>query len=274
MPKKPDVLTGDCIEGYGKKSGDRRRERGAAYVLALVAMLTGLTLSLALLSSANGHFLGEASRKSKDAARYLAEAGIDYVAWQLDVGGVFLPYEAVVDLDSGSFHVLAVDDSARDAGTAYVECTGTAGGCTYTIKKVINGQDEIIMDNPAGTAVGVWSTGTSSADKYGPNYRWRSTNPAYTEQFIWTPNIPTAGGYEVYGWWCQGGNRSTQAPFLIYYNGGNTTVRVNQQINGGRWNSLGIYQFNAGTSGTVRVGAAAPSGSVVVADGIRLVRRN
>jgi hypothetical protein len=275
MPEKPDVLMRKPrrLERAPSTPGEHSRgERGAAYVLALVAMTTGLALSLALLRASNGSFLAQSSRNNKDSAQYLAEAGIDYASWQIAENNHAVPYTADVTLGAGSFHVTVVDDSAREVGTFLVQCTGTVGSSTFSSKRVIAGQQEIIMDNPDGSCSLNWSTGSTSPDKYGSDYRWRPT-AAVSDMFTWTPNILVEGNYEVYAWWCVGGNRSTVTPIIVYYDGGNQTTAVNQQINGGRWNSLGTYHFKSGTAGKVKISCWAPSGSVVVADAVKLVRR-
>lgn len=128
---------------------------------------------------------------------------------------------------------------------------------------------DIVIDNPAATFVGSWSIGSSSTDKYGSDYHWVSTGTADVRYAYWTPNITVPGNYKVYVWYPQGSNRSLQAPYTIFYNGGNQTYLVNQQTNGGRWNELGTKSFAAGTGGYVRLGNNAPAGKIVVADAVR-----
>jgi hypothetical protein len=133
------------------------------------------------------------------------------------------------------------------------------------------GVSDIIIDNPAATVVGSWSTGTSSADKFGADYRFKSqgNGTAYLE---YTPNISTAGDYEVYEWHPIGSNRTVGAPYVINYNGSATTEFVNQQVAGGQWNLLGTYNFVGGTSGNVRItDGFADAGQVVLADAIKFV---
>lgn len=133
---------------------------------------------------------------------------------------------------------------------------------------------DIIIDNTSGAfyASSGWTTGSSSADKYGSDYRWRSTQ-AVSDPAKWTPNIPAAGNYAVYAWWPAGSNRSTAAPYIIAYNGGEANVKVNQQVNGGKWNGLGTYNFAAGTGGDIKLSCWAASGYIVAADAIKLVRQ-
>ena len=128
---------------------------------------------------------------------------------------------------------------------------------------------DIIMDNTSGSfsCSATWATGTSSTDKYGTSYRWRSTE-AVSDPATWTPNITVAGSWAVYAWWTAGTNRSSNSAYQIHTTGGDSNVYVNQQVNGGKWNSLG--SFNLGTGGYwVKKSCWAGTGYVVVADAIK-----
>jgi len=129
----------------------------------------------------------------------------------------------------------------------------------------------VIVDNPAATFVGSWSTGTSSTDKYGADYRYCTTAATETKTATWTPNLPYSGTYNVYVWYPQGSNRSAMAPFTTYWNGGSQTVAVNQKTNGGMWNLLvSNKSFLAGTAGYVKLGNGTGETSLnVMADAIR-----
>ena len=118
---------------------DLRKSRGAAYILALVTLLVGSVLSLALLQASATYFLDENSRTKKGAAVNLALAGVDYAYWQVHYQGLPLPYSGDVTLTSGSFHVDASDDGSRDRSTMVITSTGTSGGYSYTIKRVTLG---------------------------------------------------------------------------------------------------------------------------------------
>jgi hypothetical protein len=131
---------------------------------------------------------------------------------------------------------------------------------------------DIVIDNTSAVVVGTnWNTGTSSVDKFGANYRF-STQGTGTNYLRYVPDIPVAGYYLVSAWYPLGGNRTTNAPYVINYNGGSQTIRLNQQTNGGQWNLLGQFNFAAGTSGDVRITDALPDPpKVVLADAIKLV---
>ena len=127
----------------------------------------------------------------------------------------------------------------------------------------------LILDNTNATVVGTWNTGTSSPDKYGPDYRYKSggTGTAYLQ---YTPNIVAGAFYRVYEWHPQGSNRTTNAPYVINYNGGSQTIGINQQVNGGQWNLLGTFNFAAGSSGNVQVAdTVSDTNHIVLADAIQ-----
>ena len=129
---------------------------------------------------------------------------------------------------------------------------------------------DIIIDNPQATVVGTWSTGTGAADKYGADYRFHSQGGGNYLQY--TPNIQTAGNYNVYEWHSIGSNRTVGAPLVIDYNGGSTTVNVNQQVSGGQWNLIGTFNFVTGSVGSVKItDGFADAGQVVIADAIKFV---
>jgi len=128
---------------------------------------------------------------------------------------------------------------------------------------------DIIVDNTSASfsCSGNWSTGTSSTDKYGVDYRYRST-AAVSDPATWAPSL-AARNYAVYAWWPAGANRSSSAPYIINYNGGSTTIRVNQQTSGGAWNYLGTWAFTTGNN--VQLSCWTTTGYVVMADAIKFV---
>jgi uncharacterized lipoprotein YddW (UPF0748 family) len=178
------------------------------------------------------------------------------------------------DLSTGSYTVTA---SATGYNNANANVTITAGLVTtanLTLTTGGGGGTEIIIDNTSGSfyASANWSTGTSSTDKYGTNYRYRSTQ-ATSDQATWTPNIGSSGTYAVYAWWPQGSNRSLTAPYTVYYSGGSQAVSVNQQINGGQWNLLTTQSFGTGTGYPTKLSCWTTTGKIVMADAVRWLQQ-
>jgi len=134
---------------------------------------------------------------------------------------------------------------------------------------------QIVIDNSdAGFSVltEVWDTGTTAAGHYGDDYRFRlttATGAAFGE-VEWRPNLPAAGLYEVAIYYPQGSNRANNAPFTVHYANGSQTFAVNQRQNGGQWNVLGTFEFDAGTTGRVTLTNQA-NASVVIADAVRFM---
>jgi hypothetical protein len=75
-----------------------------------------------------------------------------------------------------------------------------------------------------------------------------------------------AGTYEVLMWWTPWASRTTSAAVDIVSSAGTQRVFVNQQINGGQWNSLGIFEFVG--SGSAKITAAASSTASTCADAV------
>jgi hypothetical protein len=131
----------------------------------------------------------------------------------------------------------------------------------------------IIIDNTEAIFSGNWTTGSSSPDKFGADYRFKGqgTGASYAE---YIPNIPRSGTYQVYVWHPQGSNRTLGAPFVVKGSGGSiSTVLVNQQVNGGGWRLLGEFKFLAGPdSSSVKItDAFSDGGKVVIADAVQFV---
>jgi len=143
----------------------------------------------------------------------------------------------------------------------------------FTAASYTGGGTSIIIDNvDPGFSIplGTWSTGTSASGRYGADYRFANTvSPPPTAIARWTPSISQPGPYNVYVWYPQGTNRADNAPYTVNYNGGSTTIRVNQQTNGGQWNLIASgLQFAAGTAGNVELANDA-NPSVVIADAVK-----
>uniref|UniRef100_UPI00384B7640 golvesin C-terminal-like domain-containing protein n=1 Tax=Neorhodopirellula lusitana TaxID=445327 RepID=UPI00384B7640 len=114
---------------------------------------------------------------------------------------------------------------------------------------------------------GSWGTSSTVSEFVGSNYRY-AVGGNKTASF--SPTIDVAGSYEVFANWTSDSGRATNASFDIVHAGGTTTVNVDQTQNGGEFQSLGIFTFDAGQSQWVAVRTLGTSGSVV-ADAIRWV---
>jgi hypothetical protein len=126
-----------------------------------------------------------------------------------------------------------------------------------------------VASSPGVTLTGSWSTSTSTSGYYGRYYL--TDGDAGTGKSVqFTPNLPTAGTYQVYAWWSAASNRATNVPVSIVSTTGTTPVTVNEQTNGGQWVSLGTYTFNSGTGGSVTISDTGANG-YVIADAVCFV---
>ena len=161
-------------------------------------------------------------------------------------------------------------------GTLKMTDFGSAGNQfstsnTYRVwmQEDIEGSGIIVDDNDSGAAyTGTWTRNTDiPGQQYSGGYHYaaQGSGSMYT---TFTPDIPTAGSYNVYAWWptCSG-YRASNVPFTIYYNGGNRTIPVDQRSNGGQWNLLGTFDFAVGASGYVKLTNNADN--YVVADAVK-----
>ena len=115
-----------------------------------------------------------------------------------------------------------------------------------------------------------WTSASSTAGYYGTGYFYASTAPVSDGANFWF-YLPTAATRTVDAWWTTGGNRSTTANFIAFDAAGTKlgTAYANQQLNGGKWNTLGTYNFSAGWNKVV-LSRWTTEGYVVVADAVRI----
>lgn len=159
------------------------------------------------------------------------------------------------------------------AGTSgNVELSDSSSG-TYVIADAVKFVESgVILDNSAADFTGAWTTSSYQPNYYGTNYSFTtSVTGSATATARWTPNLPSAGKYDIYYWLPTGGaDRASNAPFSVYYNGGSITYNVNETGSGGAWVKLGTQEFLAGTSGYVQLSNKA-NGTYVIADAIKFV---
>jgi N-acetyl-anhydromuramyl-L-alanine amidase AmpD len=132
-----------------------------------------------------------------------------------------------------------------------------------------------LVDNAttaAFTASSNWGSSDYNTQRYGSSYRY-ATPQAITDTAWFKTSIPTNGNYEVLVWYPASASYNSSTPFVIATSSGNQFVRVNQQINGGKWVSLGVFNLNAGTYNTVGISRWTSGTGYVVADAVKLIQR-
>jgi RHS repeat-associated protein len=133
--------------------------------------------------------------------------------------------------------------------------------------------EEIVIDNTAATVQGAWVANTwgDGGMFWGSNFL--HIDPGGTvDTETWTPALTTAGTYRVYARWTAHANRATDAPYTIHHDGGQTTVPVNQEVNGGEWVPLGSFGLTPGQNH--RIVLSDQANERVAADAVKLVRES
>ncbi|HEX8440036.1 N-acetylmuramoyl-L-alanine amidase [Archangium sp.] len=142
---------------------------------------------------------------------------------------------------TGTSIIIDSNQANNDTSKGYVEVTGTS-----------------------------WVSSSNVGGYYGSGYYAAST-AAVSEPVTFYFYLPAAATKTVDAWWTSATDRSTTAPFIVYNAAGTklATVNVNQQINGGRWNTLGTYSFSAGWN-KVQLSRWTTAGYQVIADAIQV----
>ena len=155
--------------------------------------------------------------------------------------------------------------------TDYLNRINSACGTSTTTGLVIDSNNAANDQSKGYIQVSAnWTSTTSTAGYYGSGYFFANTaavsDPATFWFYLAAPATKT-----IDAWWTAGTNRSATAPFIAINAGGTEVgrVSVNQQVNGGRWNTLGTYSFTAGWN-KVQLSRWTTTGYVVVADAIRV----
>lgn len=125
---------------------------------------------------------------------------------------------------------------------------------------------DIIKDNgDAGTSyTGTWNDSVATGC-YGSESLWSRDGATYT----WTFTPTASGSHAVSMWWASYPSRSSNIPVDIQYGGGSARVYINQQQNGGKWNTLGVYAFESGESYAVTI-TARPGPASTCADAVKI----
>jgi len=126
---------------------------------------------------------------------------------------------------------------------------------------------DTIIDNgdPDTSFTGDWRV-SGGSNPYGDDSLWSRGGSTYT----WTFTPSESGVYQVSMWWTQYDSRSSNIPVTIEHSGGTATEYINQQENGGQWNILGTYSFEAGLSYSVTI-TSQPSPASTCADAVRFI---
>jgi PKD repeat protein len=120
--------------------------------------------------------------------------------------------------------------------------------------------------SPSFELIGNWVETQALDGFFRENYRYSAPGSG-ADQAKWMFEIPVAGNYNVYAWWPASAASASNAPYTINHAAGSTTVPMNQRLNGGQWNIIGVFYFDVGEYTAVLTDDA--NGNVV-ADGLRI----
>lgn len=167
----------------------------------------------------------------------------------------------------------AIAKSIKDLDWVYAGFYTINSGVRQTVLPInvqVTSSTNIIVDNQDSgfTTSGTWNE--SGAQSYGTEYN-NSSLYSYTGTAKWTPYLATAGTYKVYAYWGYAGSRTTTAQYAISHAGGISYVTKNHNIlaDAFKWQLLGEYSFNAGSTGYVTVHNIGSSSYVASADAIK-----
>jgi uncharacterized repeat protein (TIGR02543 family) len=170
------------------------------------------------------------------------------------------------------------------AGWVFSGWTGSATGLANPLNVLVNSNKvvtatftssvpDLIADNTdAGfTTAGLWTFGSSAPGYYGSNYRSLAAggNPSINATF--TPNIVTAGNYDVAGWWPGATDGGTALYSLAYSGGASNQAIIQAAASGTQFYPLYFARpFGSGSGGHLTLSSAAPeAGKTIYADAAR-----
>ena len=120
---------------------------------------------------------------------------------------------------------------------------------------------------PLSSSTEGWQQSTSIPGFYGSNYKSIQAGDG-TESVRWEFKIPQASNYKISAFWPESPGNTTNAPFTVESKNGSLTYRKSQTINGGKWNIIDQFDFNADAYFVQLTNDANPGN--VIADAIRI----
>jgi len=135
------------------------------------------------------------------------------------------------------------------------------------------GDSAIIVDSADARGVdivGTWTSSSATAGYYGSDYLHDGNINKGQCSVTFAPELPKTDRYQIYARWTANANRAINVPIDIITPSGIRTITVDQTQNGGQWILLLTTNFNAGTSGKVRIRNDGTTG-YVIADAVKFV---
>ena len=136
----------------------------------------------------------------------------------------------------------------------------------------LNPSEPVIVDNTDPTKVvisGTWSASSYNPERYGTDYLHNAKAASEDLWVRFTPTLPTNALYKVSLFWNGDDTRGTHIPVEIVHAGGVTTNYVDMTLPSATWNTIGAWQFAAGSSGSVRIMTLGQEDKYVIADAVK-----
>lgn len=172
-------------------------------------------------------------------------------------------------------HIVSHKDVSDQTGCTDHTDPGNYWDWTYFMNLVNGSTYSTIVDNATSgrfTASGNWGLSSYSSGRYGADYRY--ANPQAVSDAAWFKvNIPSTGSYEVFAWWPANSGYSSSVPFVVMTTTGAQYIYRDQRVNGGKWNSLGVFSLAAGDTNIVGVSRWTSASGYVIADAVKVVRK-
>ncbi len=150
------------------------------------------------------------------------------------------------------------------------EC-GTGGGGGGTSQLIID-SNNANNDQTRGyiQLSANWKSSANVPGYYGSGY-WYAPTAAVSDGAAFFFKLDSAQTRTIDGWWTAGSDRSTAVSFVAFNAAGERVGEgvVNQTANGGKWNTVGTFNFSAGWNKIV-VSRWQAAGKVVIADAVRV----
>ncbi|MEV4764361.1 DNRLRE domain-containing protein [Micromonospora chokoriensis] len=165
---------------------------------------------------------------------------------------------------------------ARRVTAAWDEDTATWDSMYNKVDTGLAGNFVTVDDgNTGSSAQGTWTASTSTLTSEAVGTDYRVNKDAVTgETYTWTPTLTEAGDYKVEVHYVGAFDRTGTAKYTVHSSGGKRTdYPIDQRTpdEKGAWKTLGIHQFDAGTTGKVVLGDVA--NEVVIADAVRFSKQ-
>ena len=130
----------------------------------------------------------------------------------------------------------------------------------------------VVVDEMDAELQGTWQYSTHTPPYVGLGYLHDQKSGKGKKSVTYRPKIPKAGWYEVRMSHCYNVRRSTNTPVTIHHADGEVVIRINQQQTPPHkklFRTLGIFRFQAGASGWVKVSNDGTDGKYVIADAVQ-----